>query len=96
MHAEGFSMAILEAMVRGLPVVACDVGGNSEVVVDGQTGILVEPNNPPALAAAMERVATDPDRGRSMGELGRARVNEFYSLDAMVKRYEAVYYDVLG
>ena len=95
-RAEGLSLTLLEAAAAGLPIVATDVGGNSEVVVDGQTGILVEPNNPSALAAAMERIATDPERGRSMGELGRARVNEFYSLDAMVKRYEAVYYDVLG
>lgn len=94
-ETEGLSLTLLEAAAAGLPIVATDVGGNSEVVVDGHNGILVEPNNPQALAAAMERLAAEPKRARSMGELGRERVNELYSLDAMVKRYEAVYDGVL-
>lgn len=94
-ETEGLSLTLLEAAAAGLPIVATDVGGNSEVVVDGDTGILVEPNNPQTLAEAMECLALEPQRARSMGELGRQRVNELYSLDAMVKGYEAVYRDLL-
>jgi len=95
-RSEGLSIALLEAMAGGLPIVATDVGGNSEVIVDGETGLLVPPGDPEALAQAMAAVATDRERTRSMGELGRKRVNEIYSLDAMVKQYEAVYDGLLG
>jgi len=88
---EGFSNAILEAMAAGLPVVACDVGGNPEAVEDGVTGRLVPPRNPTALASAMEEVLADPRKGRSMGEAGRRRATERFSLDRMVREIGEMY-----
>jgi len=93
---EGLSLTLLEAAAAGLPIVATNVGGNSEVVVDGQTGFIVEPGDPGALAGAMSKVGGDPELARSMGELGRKRVVEHYSLDAMVKRYDKIYHELLG
>jgi sugar transferase (PEP-CTERM/EpsH1 system associated) len=92
---EGLSLTLLEAMAAGLPIVATDVGGNSEVVVDGRTGFIVESGDPAALASRMARLAGDPELSRSMGEMGRKRVVERYSLQAMVKRYDTVYHELL-
>ena len=88
---EGFSNAILEAMAAGLPVVACDVGGNPEAVVDGGTGRLVPPRDPATLADAMAEILADPGKGRSMGEAGRRRAIERFSLDRMVRDIEEMY-----
>jgi glycosyltransferase involved in cell wall biosynthesis len=90
-HQEGFSNAILEAMAAGLPVVACDVGGNPEAVVDGVTGRLVPPRDPTTLATAMAEILADPGKGRSMGEAGRRRAAERFSLDRMVREIEEMY-----
>src|SRR3712207_6333178 len=70
-HREGFGVACLEAMAHGRPVVAGAVGGLLDLVVPGETGILVAPGNVPALRAALERLLTDPDLRRRMGEAGR-------------------------
>ena len=93
---EGMSLTLLEAMAAGLPIVATDVGGNSEVVAAGETGILIEPGNPAALAEAAEKFVADRELARTMGERGRTRVNEIFSLEAMVKRYETVYEQLLA
>jgi glycosyltransferase involved in cell wall biosynthesis len=95
-HQEGFSNAILEAMAAGLPVVACDVGGNPEAVVDGVTGRLIPPREPTALAAAMAEILADPAKGRSMGEAGRRRAIEQFSLDRMVRDIEELYETLAG
>jgi glycosyltransferase involved in cell wall biosynthesis len=94
-HQEGFSNAILEAMAAGLPVVACDVGGNPEAVVDGVTGRLVPLGNPTALAVAMAEILADPGKGRSMGEAGRRRATEQFSLGRMVREIEEMYESLL-
>jgi len=90
-HQEGFSNAILEAMAAGLPVVACDVGGNPEVVVDGETGRLVPPRCPVRLAEAMSELLRDEGKRRAMGEAGRRRAEERFSLGRMVAEIEAMY-----
>ncbi len=90
-HEEGFSNAILEAMAAGLPVVACNVGGNPEAIVDGETGRLVSPRNPEVLAAAIREIAGSTDLGKSFGEAGRRRAAERFSLDRMVIEIEAMY-----
>lgn len=94
--AEGISNTILEAMASGLPVIATDVGGNSDLVAAGETGRIVPPGDVEALAAAIAAEAADPDRARAMGRAGRSRVLERFSLPAMVAAYEAVYREVLG
>jgi glycosyltransferase involved in cell wall biosynthesis len=94
--SEGLSIAILEAMAAGRPVVATRVGGNPELVLHGQTGVLVPPADPPALASAMVGVLTDPEASRRLGEEGRRLVTDRFGIDAMVKQYEAIYDAALG
>jgi glycosyltransferase involved in cell wall biosynthesis len=88
---EGLSLTLLEAMAAGLPVVATDVGGNREVVADGRTGHLVPAKSPNELAAAMLRLIRDPALSSAMGRAGRQRAEEFFSLDGVVRAYEALY-----
>ncbi|HVT88190.1 MAG TPA: glycosyltransferase [Tepidisphaeraceae bacterium] len=88
---EGLSLSLLEAMAHGLPIVATRVGGNPEVVLDGQTGLLVGTGNPAELAGAMERIWTSPGLGQQMGRAGRARVEAHFEIGAMVAGYEAIY-----
>jgi glycosyltransferase involved in cell wall biosynthesis len=88
---EGISLALLEAMSRGLPVVATAVGGNTEVVVDGETGLLVPPQSPAELAAAILTLYRQPDLARQMGALGRKRVEARFDSRMMVARYESLY-----
>lgn len=90
-ETEGLSVTLLEAMAAGLPVVATDVGGNREAVADGQTGLLVPPRSPEALAAGMLNLLRDPGRRRAMGCAGRRRVEREFSLDAMIAQYEETY-----
>jgi glycosyltransferase involved in cell wall biosynthesis len=92
-HQEGFSNAVLEGMAAGLPMVVTDVGGNAEAVVDGETGYVVPARQPQALAAAILRMALNPDR-HAMGILGRARVDRCFSLSACVDSYEQLYREV--
>jgi glycosyltransferase involved in cell wall biosynthesis len=89
--SEGISVALLEAMARGLPVVATRVGGNIEVVSHGQTGLLVETRSPQALAEAMLTIYQNPPLARQMGEAGRQRVEEHFDARRMVAQYEALY-----
>jgi glycosyltransferase involved in cell wall biosynthesis len=95
-HSEGFPMSILEAMAAGLPVVASDVGGVAEAVVDGETGVLVPPGDAPALAAALERLVGDAARRRAMGAAGRARAEARFDLPRFRAAHLAVYEEALS
>jgi len=88
---EGLSLAALEAMALGKPVVASRVGGTPEVVADGETGLLVEPANPEALAGALASLLRHPERARRMGDAGRKRVERLFDLERTVDQIEAVY-----
>jgi Glycosyltransferase len=68
---EGFGLVYLEASAHGLPIVAHDVGGVAEAVVDGVTGLLIPPNRPAQLAAAFEQLVFDPELRRRLGDAGR-------------------------
>jgi glycosyltransferase involved in cell wall biosynthesis len=94
-HDEGMSNAILEAMSMELPVVATDVGGTGEVVRPGATGLLVPPKEPVPLAAAIEEILNDPERGKRMGRLGREIVQERFSARAMVRQMQSLYITLL-
>ena len=87
---EGVSLTILEAMAATLPVVASRVGGNPEVVIDHETGLLVD-SHPRALADAVLALASDARGRHTMGEAGRWRVKRHFSLDRMVGQYADAY-----
>jgi sugar transferase (PEP-CTERM/EpsH1 system associated) len=93
--AEGISNTILEAMASGLPVIATNVGGNSELVVEGQTGMLVPASDPVAMATAIQSYLTNPDKLERHGRAGRKRAEEQFSIEAMVNGYLDVYDAVL-
>ncbi|MFO0969784.1 MAG: glycosyltransferase [Gemmataceae bacterium] len=90
-QTEGISLTILEAMARGLPVVATDVGGNPEVVVPAETGWLAPAADPPRLAEALAALWRDPDTGRRFGAAARRRVEERFDVRRMIRRYEELY-----
>jgi glycosyltransferase involved in cell wall biosynthesis len=90
---EGFGLAVLEAMLAARPVVASDVSSLPELVVDGETGALVPPEDPGALAAALSHVLDDPG---SLGANGRRRARNEFSVQRMVESTLAVYESVLA
>jgi sugar transferase (PEP-CTERM/EpsH1 system associated) len=94
-RVEGISNTILEAMATGLPVVATRVGGNEEIVVDGETGSLVPSGDPEALAGALARVIEDATLRSALGRAARARVEREFTLEGMLYRYQDVYEEVL-
>ena len=93
---EGFGLVLLEAMSRRLPIVASHVGAIPEIVIDGETGILVEPRNVDELAKAMTRLLNDRALRKYMGLLGAARLEEHFSVERMVDGTVAVYEQVLN
>jgi glycosyltransferase involved in cell wall biosynthesis len=94
-RSEGFSLAALEAMATGLPVVATGVGGLPEVVKDGETGVLVEPENPPALAKAVIRLLADPTLRSEVAAAALASARG-YDIDASCARLETLYHQLAG
>lgn len=89
--SESFGVAALEAQACGIPVVASNVGGLPETVVDGKTGIIVEPGNPTALANAIEELIHDDSRRMRMAELAREHVVCNYDLEACINVMEEQY-----
>ena len=90
-HAEGCSNAIMEYMACGLPVVCTAGGGNPELVLEGETGRLVPPRDPGALAARLRELAERPEACAAMGEAGRRRIAERFTVEGMVADYVDVY-----
>ncbi|MGH2787976.1 MAG: glycosyltransferase family 4 protein [Actinomycetota bacterium] len=93
---EGFGLAALEAMAAGLPVIATSVGSLPEVVVDGETGVLVPPGAVDQLASTLVSLARDPQRRHEMGMCGRERASSTFSLERMVNRTAEVYGEVVS
>lgn len=87
---EGLGVVLLEAMAYGVPVVATRLGGIPDVVVDGETGILVE-DTVPDLARGLDRILDDPATARGMGEAGRRRVRDAFAWDSILDRLDAIY-----
>ena len=88
---EGFGLVLLEAMSRRLPIVASRVGAIPEIVIDGETGILVEPRNADELAKAIARLLNDRALRKYMGLLGAARLEERFSIERMTNGAITVY-----
>jgi glycosyltransferase involved in cell wall biosynthesis len=93
---EGFGMVALEAMERARPVVASAIGGLGELVVDGETGVLVPAGEAEPLAHALVQLAHDPIRRRAFGEAGRRRALEHFAEHRNVERTELLYRAVLA
>jgi glycosyltransferase involved in cell wall biosynthesis len=92
---ETFGRVLIEAMASRKPVIATRVGGMPEIVLDGETGLIMPPEDPPALAAAIQSLLGDPARRQAMGEAGRCRVEEHFTLPTRIHRLESLYGDVL-
>jgi glycosyltransferase involved in cell wall biosynthesis len=91
---EGCPLSVLEAMAAGVPVVATAVGGVPELVVDGETGLLVGPRAPDEVAEAVGQLFDNPAVARTMGAAGRARVREQFTLERMVAALDELYREV--
>jgi L-malate glycosyltransferase len=89
--AEGLSNAVIEGMAAGLPMIVTRVGGNSELIADGDRGWVVDPMHPVDLYRAMVRALQDPDRGRTLGRAARAFVERELSIERLVLDHERLY-----
>lgn len=92
---EGMSLAVLEAMAAAVPVVATQVGGVDEAVVDGETGFVVPRGGPEALADAFDRLLGDPAAAAGLGAAGRLRARDRFSKERMVGETAALYEELL-
>ncbi|MCD8349462.1 MAG: glycosyltransferase [Planctomycetaceae bacterium] len=96
LRSEAFGLAAVEAQFFSKPLITCEVGtGTSFVNIDGVTGIVVPPNDPHALTAAMRELRDAPARAREMGQNGKERLNKLFTLDAMVQSYLTLYKDLI-
>jgi glycosyltransferase involved in cell wall biosynthesis len=93
---EGFSNAIIEAMAAGRPVIATDVGGNAEAVVHGETGLIIPPDDPGALADAIVRLYRDESARLSMGRKGRERAEKEFDVEKMIINLQEIYDRLMG
>jgi glycosyltransferase involved in cell wall biosynthesis len=93
---EGFPNALLEAMAAHVPVVASDVGGVNEMVRNEESGLLVPPGSPPALAEAIRLLLLNPEKARLMATVAFDRIRKEFSLEAMLREYEDLYEELLS
>jgi glycosyltransferase involved in cell wall biosynthesis len=93
---QGLGTIMLEAMLRGRPVIATSAGGVDRVVKDGRTGLLVPPRNSASLSARINELLDDPLRARAIGEAARQFVRSEFPMDRMIEQTAGIYRDVLG
>lgn len=94
--SEGFSNTLLEYMASSKPVVATEVGGNGEAIVNGETGLLIPPADTEALAEAVSWLLENKEKALKFGEAGRKLVEEKFSLKKMIKNYEYLFGKVIN
>lgn len=94
--SEGLSVAILEALLAGVPVVTTAVGGSPEVVDEGRDGLLVPSKDPEALRQAIDRALSDPQTMKQMGQAGQQKVYREFSLECLVRETTDVYKGLIG
>ncbi len=94
--SEGFSNAIIESMAAAKPLVVTDVGGNSEAVINKKTGFVVPPYDSDRLAQAISILLNNPKLGKTMGEVGRKRAEQVFSIETMINRIENLYFSTLN
>ncbi|GAB4473999.1 MAG: glycosyltransferase [Anaerolineae bacterium] len=95
-RSEGFGLVTLEAMGCSLPVIATRVMALPEIVVDGETGLLVPPDDPAALAAALDSLLGDPARAAAYGQAGYRRLLSSFTVEKMVDATAALYNEIIG
>jgi len=88
---EGLGVVLLEALSYRVPVIGSAVGGITDIIVDGETGLLVPPEDPAAIAKAIERIATDPAFAKRLAETGSRRVRERFGWDAIIAAWQECY-----
>ncbi|MBW8000507.1 MAG: glycosyltransferase family 4 protein [Planctomycetes bacterium] len=96
MTIESLSIVTLEAMAMRNPVIATNIGGLPEVVVDGETGIIIEPCNADVLADSIKYLLENPEKRFQMGQQGRKRVCEHFTIEKNVRKTEEVFLETLG
>ena len=92
---EGFPRTAIEAMASGTPIIATNVGGTPEAIVDDETGILVSSENVEALSSALLTLAGDPELQKRLGDAGKIRANQHYSAEQYVARLDGLYTQLL-
>ena len=87
---EGIPLTLIQAAQAGLPIVATNVGSISDIVINESTGYLIQ-TSPPAMADAIEKLVRDAQLRKMMGEAGKARAAQYFSLDRMIKDHSDLY-----
>jgi glycosyltransferase involved in cell wall biosynthesis len=95
LRKEGFPMTIVEAMFSGLPSVVTDIGGNSDAVVNGETGYLVDPGDEQELTSKLIELMDSPEKRQVFGKNARNRAHNEFTIDRMVDKYEQVFKEIL-
>jgi glycosyltransferase involved in cell wall biosynthesis len=95
MSGEAFPVALIEGMAMGLPAIGTRWAGIPDLIVDGVTGVLVEPNDVAGLTNAIERVVHDPLIAAEMGRCGRTRAEQLFAMQAVVEAHMTIYHEIL-
>jgi len=94
LHLEGLSLALLEAMAAGIPIVARDIGGNRELVINGKTGYLFKEQTPEEVAEMIIKILKDRKKREAMGKAAQERVEKYFNEERWIKKIHKVFEEV--